>query len=199
MSPSLLGTQLCISCVHCTYRHLQPQRHMLLVTVTSLATLLCRGCTHAHQWLGYKAAIFTLICLTWLCGGKSPSFSFPGWYLQCGIATPHLRAFLPLKRSVVLQHWRNSQGSLIFLQTLVCKVRTNSPSQSNLPVALPHNSDFTVHVFRLSLCCLPAQALLLKIPIKRQRRKDVLKNVSFFFQEQLNLNYFPYCFPWSLI
>lgn len=125
---------------------------------------------HASDF-GYKTAIRTRIGLTWLCGGKRLSFSFPGWYLRCGIATPQLRAFLPLKRSVVSQHWRNSQGSLTSLQTLACKVRTKAPSQSNLLVPLPRNSDFTLHVFRLSPCRLPAQASLSRIPIKRQRKK----------------------------
>lgn len=38
-----------------------------------------------------------------------------------------------LKCSVVLQHLRNSQRPLIFLQTLVCKMRAKSLSQSNIP------------------------------------------------------------------
>lgn len=142
--------QLCALCM----QNLETQQFMLSMAIASLATLLCRCGRHRTLITCIQSSDIYIDMVKLLCGGESLSFSFPAWYLQCGIATLHLRAFLPLKCSVVLRHLINSQGPLIFLQTRVYKLMTHSLSRSNLLLPLLHHSEFPLYIFRLFLYCL---------------------------------------------
>lgn len=80
-------------------------------TVATLLEMLPPG--SQATWIQSNGIYIDMVKLT--LGNENLSFSFPGWYFQFEIATLHLRAFLPFKCSVVLQHLRNSQGPLIFI------------------------------------------------------------------------------------
>lgn len=104
---------------------------------------------------------------------------FPVW--NCNTA---FTCILFFKCYVVLQHLRNSQGPLIFLQTLVSKLKTDSLCQFSL---CPYWIILILHCS--SLDC-PYTVLYFKIPSWRYQWKDkerFLENSSCFFQEQLNL------------
>ena len=128
-SPFCFDTQLGISCVHCTCK-----------TSSALTALALCG----YHLFGHPA-VQTLPSMTWMQSSDiyidmvkltlwwwKPQF-FISWLVfavwNCNTA---FTCIFALKCSVVLQHLRNSQRALIFLQTLVCKMRAKSLSQSNI-------------------------------------------------------------------